>query len=152
MIKSIQGCFADVYLVRCMIHLNDNCRSKAREFLLPPRIIDTVMKSISDLVMAKRVEFDALAEEAIKQWTVSALAEKVGDKMGKFIKYFRRQVLPILLPNLQDSLELAGVNVVQRNNNPAESMNAKVKRNITSGEKVDKVQMQSQSILKPVKG
>ena len=139
MIKSIQGCFTDLYLVRCMIHLNDNCRSKAREFLLPPRIIDTVMKSISDLVMAKRVEFDALAEEAIKQWTVSALAEKVGDKMGKFIKYFRRQVLPVLLPNLQDSLELAGVNVVQRNNNPAESMNAKVKRNITSGEKVDKI-------------
>ena len=56
MIKSIQGCFTDLYSVRCMIHLNDNCRSKAREFLLPPRIIDTVMKSISDLVMAKRVD------------------------------------------------------------------------------------------------
>ena len=34
MIKSIQGCFTDLYLVQCMIHLNDNCRSKAREFLL----------------------------------------------------------------------------------------------------------------------
>ena len=111
MIKSIQGCFTDLYLVRCMIHLNDNCRSKAREFLLPPRIIDTVMKSISDLVMAKRVEFDALADEGIKQSAVSALTEKVGDKIDKFVKYFRRQVLPVLLSNIQDLLELAGVNI-----------------------------------------
>ena len=55
--------------------------------------------------------FDALAEEGIKQWAVSALTKKVGDKIDKLVKYFRRQVLPVLLSNIQDLLELAGVNI-----------------------------------------
>ena len=49
-------------------------------------------------------------------------------KVEKFSRYFCRPIKLVIFKNLLNKLEGVGVNVAERTKNPAESMNAKVKK------------------------
>ena len=143
LMNSIQQTFPDAHLLRCMLHLTDNCKLKAKESQLPEAIVSEVIRQ---LMLSTPFSFKEDAEKSAAALQKLASQEKVEKSMEKFLKYYRRNTLPTIFENLVDNLIGIGVDVLQRTNNPSESMNNKIKKHITSGSKVDKVCQDLKSI------
>ena len=83
--------------------------------------------------------FQNQVDTVVKKIAELAKTEGCASKVEKVSKCFRRHIVPVIFKNLIDMLEDDGLNITQRTNNPAESMNAKVKKHVQSGQQVDRM-------------
>ena len=136
---SILQQFPNSTLFRCMLHLRDNIKKKAKDFSLSPQLCKMVLQDTSEILNCESSEFSSHVDDELEKWLKESERVQCGTEMEKFISYYRRQVLKVLKENLAEHIESAGVGVGRLTNNSSESMNSIIKGWCGTAKTVDEV-------------
>ena len=136
LMQSIGTMFPHSQQYRCRLHLYGNIERKLFQMGIPSQ---NVMKDVKAAFGFQATQFQKQICDMYSRWEDLAKVHNIisSSAIKGFINYFQRVMEPVLLTNLDETLEQSGLYDV--NNNPAESTNAMLKRWCKGSQSVDSV-------------
>lgn len=125
LIGSIRANFVASRMLRCTFHLTDNVRRKLTELNIPESI--NIMADIMKQLLLNSGIFQSSSTKLYAEWNRKARQAGCAKQMERFLNYYRTMVAPVVLQNMQENEQNRDIDS-NINNNPAESMNATLKR------------------------
>ena len=134
--QSIGTMFPHSQQYRCRLHLYGNIESKLSLMGIPSQ---NMMKDVKAVFSFQATQFQKQICDMHSRWKDLAKVRNIfsTSAIKGFINYFQQVVEPVLLTNLDETLEQSGLHNV--NDNPAESTNAMLKRWCKGSQSVDSV-------------
>lgn len=123
--ESLKYAFPHCKLLRCMLHLKENVQRKARELDIPNILINSIKVGTDRLINCKYINFKIQMEENFEHWLAIGKDCHCQDAISKFINYYKKIVVPVLMENNTDVIQHDGHLLT---NNASESMNAILKK------------------------
>lgn len=123
LIGSIRENFVGSRMLRCTFHLIDNVRRKLTELAIPGSV--DVMGDMRKQLLFKTPVFQSSSTKMYTEWAIKAKDAGCSKQMDRFVSYYKTMVMPVVLQNMEEGKREIDQNI---NNNPAESMNATLKR------------------------